>query len=1347
MTSLEMETEGVARDGKLGRGSTFTTRFLSIRTKIVKEVGNIGESIKKREGLSGKDIKEKIKSKFKRKDRNVYTEDDTGNDFQQEGHSLLHSHSDRDLTRTISGEPDRNPIQGNYPNETWENRSKDNDVYKKSSRFRDFYKRKSKKGHVEVMDISGNCTDTEIVKRKNIAKKQSLITSKKNKRDSITLATNKSFENGFKKTGESNELHTDDIKVVPQNAGGILDKSVGEAAEVKRYQEGENGLAKIDREHSDNAESNVGSETIIDKESEIGLQSNSTNIPTNTYNRVLDGVKPVGMTVQNTQKSLAYTRDDSNDVTCLEGVQSKRKQTREENYGDARKPTMGSEKQEYPQYQKKEIQGLLDAYDSLKLFINAKYEDSEKIFRARMDEDNIYILEGYAMIQLVKAMVTFDRSILEETFRASTQLVDKAQKRRKTAHGKVVKGKESTKGAGIAGAFYGMMVSGVNMISGAVIAASSTALGSSEEAIYGRLRAMSIEQRHAELICAEGILMKAVANIVINEGILGFLKEGWNIKTAISIYKESYRFLKWAFQTQEENDIYEQIDDEYISGVYLGVGIFNIVMSMLPKRVLKMVSLLGLSGSREVGLDLLAKSANVYNYREIYKNMDIDFERGNISNDYTGSSDCNDSASLSSRSSTSSINTFFTAMEEIEEEKDNVFDRKRGLRSQLSYLVLLGFHTVVCPESCIRERNGVEFAKKIIEEQVTEFPNSHLINFFAGRIEELEQRSENAIQLYSFVASSGQNSERMGSVKQNENVNAKINDGWIKMTHLGVWQKSLVLLGMRRWEEACEGFEVLRTQSRWSTAVYTYCVAVCRWEKYLELSKTKNHSTDPSTLKKMFNDICELFESVEKLKKKIAGKTVPAEKYVTRKSKKFFLQKKYLMRPGLELLLIYNCIPKMSQKTVDELVLQVNSELESLLSISPPSRTDVDGDTSVDFGDVNKSTAYVDESLALGEFGRISIQTITKAWLENDNKDVSCSGNYKNDVFCYRHAYYSDDLALLLTLKAYAYNHLSRLVSKKIYTEKALRDSQSTFLTELTCQYVNYTKLARIFAVRCLRLSGLIKLDHYTLAASRFILGCIYLDLDIELITSYDKSKQSNELQTQVHTFEYESSKNLNLHIAQHHLKLIMDTTLFSSYPECFDAINTKKQSSSDETLEKSVEPSLDSLNVNHESNYCDRTLAMEWWFKPYFDSALFDSLVKIRSELTGSFSTSCGDLLKDNIEHNEDEDFELSSNLHYQLVKNSYLEQPNLDLQFGWSKATFNRRYLLPTLSPFTFNNYNSNKDKNSAENGSSKIIPTNSISDNNGGGNTPKYSMHGKVETQTHNILNYIDSVLSQT
>lgn len=52
----------------------------------------------------------------------------------------------------------------------------------------------------------------------------------------------------------------------------------------------------------------------------------------------------------------------------------------------------------------------------------------------------------------------------------------------------------------------------------------------------------------------------------------------------------------------------DSIDVHFRSGVYLGVGMSNIILSLMPGKLMALVELFGYHGDRKVGLEMLMKA-------------------------------------------------------------------------------------------------------------------------------------------------------------------------------------------------------------------------------------------------------------------------------------------------------------------------------------------------------------------------------------------------------------------------------------------------------------------------------------------------------------------------------------------------------------------------------------------------------------------------------------------------------------------------------------------------------------------------------------------------------------------
>ncbi|KAJ1811373.1 hypothetical protein LPJ56_005819, partial [Coemansia sp. RSA 2599] len=135
-----------------------------------------------------------------------------------------------------------------------------------------------------------------------------------------------------------------------------------------------------------------------------------------------------------------------------------------------------------------------------------------------------------------------------------------------------------------------------------IVRAGSQAVGISKPEWHA-LKSMTPTQRHAELVHAEAYLLRAMLNVAMGDGVLSVLKEGWHVRSSYATYRNCYAFI------QDAHANGETVDDHFVSGTYLGIGVFNLVLSMLPARLLRFVELVGFSADRKLGLELLAIAA------------------------------------------------------------------------------------------------------------------------------------------------------------------------------------------------------------------------------------------------------------------------------------------------------------------------------------------------------------------------------------------------------------------------------------------------------------------------------------------------------------------------------------------------------------------------------------------------------------------------------------------------------------------------------------------------------------------------------------------------------------------
>ncbi|KAL1238332.1 Tetratricopeptide repeat protein 39B [Trichinella spiralis] len=111
------------------------------------------------------------------------------------------------------------------------------------------------------------------------------------------------------------------------------------------------------------------------------------------------------------------------------------------------------------------------------------------------------------------------------------------------------------------------------------------------------------EQLHAELCYAEALLERALLTFVQDENLMNFIKGAVRSRTCYMSYKKCVQYLVSHFWTDEN------IRSHYESGVKLGYGTFNLLVSALPQRVLRLLEFAGFSGDRVYALNALKSAA------------------------------------------------------------------------------------------------------------------------------------------------------------------------------------------------------------------------------------------------------------------------------------------------------------------------------------------------------------------------------------------------------------------------------------------------------------------------------------------------------------------------------------------------------------------------------------------------------------------------------------------------------------------------------------------------------------------------------------------------------------------
>ncbi|CAF0770495.1 unnamed protein product [Didymodactylos carnosus] len=221
--------------------------------------------------------------------------------------------------------------------------------------------------------------------------------------------------------------------------------------------------------------------------------------------------------------------------------------------------------------------------------------------------------------------------------------------------------------------------------------------------------------------------------------------------------------------------------------------------------------------------------------------------------------------------------------------------KSNGIRAPLSALFLLGYHTFA-GQILGNGEGDVELAHNLTENYLRIYPNSYMFLVFRARLQTLRCHLNEGISTYEQAISS-----------QND---------WRNLHHISHWEILWCRVLLHEWNEAAKMADILLNESSWSKATYCYLLATFLFEANKEVAS---------------EDIIKLYNRVPGLKIRLAGKSIPMEKYAIKKCEQFQVQK-WLFLPALELVYIMNGFyilyhnEKQMRKTLDI----VNRGLENL---------------------------------------------------------------------------------------------------------------------------------------------------------------------------------------------------------------------------------------------------------------------------------------------------------------------------------------------------------------------------------------------------------------------------------
>ncbi|XP_019874589.1 tetratricopeptide repeat protein 39B isoform X2 [Aethina tumida] len=346
-------------------------------------------------------------------------------------------------------------------------------------------------------------------------------------------------------------------------------------------------------------------------------------------------------------------------------------------------------------------------------------------------------------------------------------------------------------------------------------------------------------EAHAELCHAECLLLKSMLTFMEDETLSSFIKAGIKIRSCYNSYKDCQQILMKKTWNKDSTKVH------FESGVKMGIGTFNLMISMLPSRVIKLLEFIGFSGNKQLGLDDLHKG-----YR-----MD-------------------------------------------------------GIRQILCIMTLLGYNLIVMHVLSHRE-GDVKICEEILEKQLKKHPEGVWFLFFKGRLEFMKGDLDASLEWYT-------------KSWKSQNV-------WPQFHHICFWELLWVHCLKTEWRQALAFSTHLIEDSRWSKSLYSY-------QKACIMIMIKDQLT-PAELE----EVDKLMKDVPKYKQRIAGKSLPMEKFAVKKSERYFAQNKTLILPVLELMFLWNLFKILKNfKVANNIFKLIEKEQINLNSSLTPSKYDTD---------------------------------------------------------------------------------------------------------------------------------------------------------------------------------------------------------------------------------------------------------------------------------------------------------------------------------------------------------------------------------------------------------------------
>lgn len=294
------------------------------------------------------------------------------------------------------------------------------------------------------------------------------------------------------------------------------------------------------------------------------------------------------------------------------------------------------------------------------------------------------------------------------------------------------------------------------------------------------IKSMTFLERQVELCHAESYLLKAILSILTDSNFTTFIKEAIAIKQSYATYKACYKFMAKTFAEGGPAALVENnIDSIFVTGIYLGIGGFNLILSLLPERLLKLFEFIGFSGQLEFGMQCLA-IGGVWPIQELLAKPK--------------------KVTKKKLKQKSAINFY---CDEIPQETGC------GTRKFMCEIMLHIYHVVIAGTIPVPACN-IPVAKRMADRGLSDFPNSFLFLMVRGKVSQTQRELSQAV-------------DQLGKV-------VEVQKDWRQLAHVCFWEMGISLAADGKYQEAADYFGILLKESEWSKGIFSYFRAVLLYE-------------------------------------------------------------------------------------------------------------------------------------------------------------------------------------------------------------------------------------------------------------------------------------------------------------------------------------------------------------------------------------------------------------------------------------------------------------------------------------------------------------------------------------